>query len=141
MRPVPDERSVSIHELECVSEAMDGYLQSAAEAVADHGDTITDTEGAALAVAYMRGASNMHAAHVVAEALTAVAQQFERIADSAEVSAIKRAQLVSAVAAHSDAVALVASAITDHGAAVSAAIEVHSESIDRLADAIETRAP
>ena len=62
MRPVPDERSVSIHELECVSEAMDGYLQSAAEAVADHGDTITDTEGAALAVATASSASATAAA-------------------------------------------------------------------------------
>ena len=31
--------------------------------------------------------------------------------------------------------------ISNQGDAVSAAIDVHSESIDRLADAIETRAP
>ena len=49
--------------------------------------------------------------------------------------------LASNVATLADANASIASAITNHGEAVSTAIDVHSESTDRLADAVEIRAP
>lgn len=134
MRSVPSERNVSRHELECVGEGMDGYTQAAAEAVADHGDTITDTHGWALAAAYMQGAATMHAGETIAAQLQGVVCQLERIADEQERQSIAAARLHNSVA-------MLADAVQRHGDVVSAAIEVHSESTDRLADAVETRAP
>ena len=58
----------------------------------------------------------------------------ESIASAIDRHADKTAELASATAS-------IADAISNHGEAVSAAIDIHSESIDRLADAVETRAP
>lgn len=58
----------------------------------------------------------------------------ESIAAAIDRHADKTAELASATAS-------IAEAISNRGEAVSAAIEVHSESVDRLADAVETRAP
>ena len=73
-RPVPESRDASHCELECVETAMDGYTQAAAEAVADHGDTITDTHPHTLAAAYMQGAAMLHAAEVISRAMQSLAQ-------------------------------------------------------------------
>lgn len=94
-RPVPESRTISRHELECAAEAMDGYTQSAAEAIADHGDLITDTHPHVLAAAYMQGVAAIHAAHVVAEPLHAIARELARIADEQEKQTIARQRQAS----------------------------------------------
>lgn len=131
MRPVPDSRTVSHHELESVGAAMDGYMQSAAEAVTDHGDTITDTHGWALAAAYMIGAAAIHAAELKAESLAPIARELERLADAHERHDLAVRQLTHAVSE----LGAVAVSIAE----LSGSVEVHSDSVDRLADAVETR--
>jgi hypothetical protein len=99
---------------------MDGYIQAAAEAVADHGNTITDTHPHALAAACMQGAATIHAAEAIGDYMC-------------RLSELNREGLNEVVLA----LKTLAGAIDAHGATVSTAIEVHADSIDCLADAIE----
>jgi len=131
-KPVHDTRKATLHESEIANMAMDGYTQAAAEAVADYGDTITDTHPHAIAVAYMQGAAVIHAAEMISTAIRQHAGQ-HRVAMHELKETFGR--IDEDISLHGDALAAY---IGKHGEAVSTAIEVHAESVDRLAEAIES---
>ena len=131
------------HAHDCVTDPMDGYCANADDAAKAWGSPDSPETKAA----YILGCSLIHAAHVLADPLAkAFAQPGAHpsaawVRDGLESIATATQRLATSVAILADATASIATAIINQGDAVSAAIDVHSESIDRLADAIETRAP
>lgn len=160
------EMGVAGHAHDCVTDPVDGYCQNAESVQKDWG-LLPAPE---MKAAYVLACAQLHAAQIHAEALDRQTRALLRIADgpltkmaSAAVGTahqlVDLARAVAGVAhAHeqqagaierlacntfrqAESMDSMAAVIDRQLGAVSAAIEVHSESIDRLADAVETRAP
>jgi len=87
-RPVPEDRVPTDYEMDWVSGAMDGYIQCAAEAVKDHGNTITDTHPHVLAAGFMVGCAVMHAAERFSLVEDRKAAAMDRLADAIREAAL-----------------------------------------------------
>lgn len=138
-RPVPEGRTVSMFEWECAAAPMTGYLQSAAEDVADHGNTITDTHPHVLAAAHMNGCALIHAAHVAAEPQHAIARELARIADAMERQTMARERQATNLFELANAVNELADdlpgALAVHSDEVASGLESVAASVDALRSA------
>lgn len=140
-RAIPESRDVSRHEMEVVVEAMDGYTQAAAEAVADHGNTITDTHPHTLAAAYIQGCATVHGAWVLSDAMDRQAAQLREALD--EIAQVMKGQR-NALTELAQAAGDVAAAVERGGASVASAlandvagaIAVHSDEVAAPLEAI-----
>ena len=122
------------HAQDCATDPMDAYCANADDAAKAWGSPDSPETKAA----YILGCAQIHAAEVKAQALRYAAETLRP-----GLHAISGALHRRAMTEEGKAVSLSRqeSALASIGEAIAAAIEVHSESIDRLADAVETRAP